>query len=272
MKKKYNCFVGFRLSDCSYCSVHATARSSGQAHKYMHLYSSSACSGHIPLMLLTTWIDDWNPGLAESDRSLLFRLTIGQHFTQHTDAREEADGLQCQALVWWHAAGGAPRAAGHQSRGEVLRGDKARPSRAKPSQRPTVCQCGRACVCQTRPDLWPKRELAGRERVQVRRCHRRRLGRGGGGSTEHRRAAEGGGERLRWAAGNECVCRRASLRRLLTRRGKGKGPQCRAVSRGANVWREPIASICLPLRVSMGAGGQGRTARGKLTTINTRPQ
>lgn len=48
----------------------------------MHPISSEACSEQISLTLMTTWIDDWNPGLAESNQSFLFRMTIGQHFTQ----------------------------------------------------------------------------------------------------------------------------------------------------------------------------------------------
>lgn len=162
-------------------------------------------------------------------------------------------GSSAKLLCGGMRPGGAPRAAGRHVRAE--------PSRAEPSQEPTVCQYGRVCMCQPRPDLWPKREQAGWDRVQVHR-RQRRLGeqhsrvQGRDRQPGGRKGREGKKERkLRWAAGS--VCGRSSLRRLLTRRGKGKGPQCRAVGRGANVWRKPIASICLPLQCPGGTGEGG---------------
>lgn len=79
-------------------------------------------------------------------------------------------GSSAKLLCGGMRPGGAPRAAGRHVRAE--------PSRAEPSQEPTVCQYGRVCMCQPRPDLWPKREQAGWDRVQVHRHqrHQQRLG------------------------------------------------------------------------------------------------
>lgn len=105
---------------------------------------------------MTTWIDDWNPGLAESDQSFLFLLTIGQHFTGLkwlfscrekpllADAREEADRLRCQALVRWHAAGG-PQSSG-PSVTRRAEPDRAERSRARDLQFVSMVACARASL------------------------------------------------------------------------------------------------------------------------------